>query len=61
MNPYVFTDCDGSDPALLFAGLECFGWSICHSPAGSGPVPHSDEAGRHTKELTSKNLFWGEF
>lgn len=53
-----FADCDGSDPALLFVGLECFGWSVCHSSAGSGPVPHSYKAGRHTKKLTSKQYIY---
>lgn len=49
-----FADCDGSDPALLFVGLECLGWSIRYSSAGSSPVPYRYKAGRHTKKLTSK-------
>lgn len=56
-SPFVFlADCDGSDPAVLFTGLECRSWSICHSSAGSDPVPNSNKAGRHTKKHTSKSL-----
>lgn len=60
-SPCVFADCDGSDPALLFVGLECLGRSVCHSSAGSGPVPHSYKAGRHTKKLTSKQQYTFSF
>lgn len=48
-------DRDGGDPALLLVGLQCFGWSVCHSAAGSSAVPHSYKAGRHTEKHTSKH------
>lgn len=49
-----FADCDGRDPAVLFTGLECLSWSICHSSAGSDSIPNSNKTGRHTKKHTSK-------
>lgn len=50
----VSADCDGSYPALLSTGLQCFSRSVSHHLPGPDPIPHSHEAGRHAEKLISK-------
>lgn len=52
-SPCVSADCDGSYPALLSAGLQCFSWSVSHHLPGPDPIPHSHEAGRNAEKLIS--------
>ena len=47
-------DRDGGDPAVLPAGLQRSGRSGRHRAAGSGSVPHRDQAGRHAEKHTRK-------
>ena len=52
--PSRYPDCDGGDSATLPAGLQCSDWGLGHRSAGAGPVPHSHQASRHTKEHTGQ-------
>lgn len=51
----VSVDCDGSYPALLSAGPQCFSRSVSHHLTGSDPIPHSHEVGRDAEKLISKH------
>lgn len=51
-------DCDGSDPALLPAGLERSGGGFSHRSAGSSSVSDRHKAGRHAEKHTSKKKLY---